>query len=105
MVIDVIVVLRITYIKNVKFKISKQGQVVIMWDTFITAKPKLGHTKPSTGPHATHGLDIAALHRYCVYGMYRIFCIMPMPLVSQQHPFNCTYMQQCSKMCSSKHCS
>jgi len=32
-----------------------------MWDTFTIAKTKLGRTKPSTGPHATRGLDIAAL--------------------------------------------
>jgi len=32
-----------------------------MQDTFTTAKSKLGRTKPSTGPHADRGLDIAAL--------------------------------------------
>jgi len=42
-------------------RLSKQGQVVSMWDTFTIAKTKLGRTKPSTGPHATRGLDIAAL--------------------------------------------
>ena len=32
-----------------------------MHDTFTTAKTKAGRTKPSTGPHAARGLDIAAL--------------------------------------------
>jgi len=33
-----------------------------MWTTFTTTKTyKLGSTKPSTGPHAAHGLDIADL--------------------------------------------
>jgi len=32
-----------------------------MQDTFSTAKTKLGRTKPSAGPHAGRGLDIADL--------------------------------------------
>ena len=32
-----------------------------MQDTFTTAKTKVGRTKPSTGPHAARGLDIAVL--------------------------------------------
>jgi len=32
-----------------------------MQDTFTTTKTKLGRTKPSTGPHAAGGLDIAGL--------------------------------------------
>jgi len=37
------------------------GQVVSAWDILLQRKPKLGRTKPSTGPHAARGLDIAAL--------------------------------------------
>jgi len=47
--------LRITCIKNVKFRKSKQRQVVSMQDTFTTAKTKLDRTTPSTGPHAARG--------------------------------------------------
>jgi len=32
-----------------------------MQDISLQRKPKLGHTKPSTGPHAARVLDIAAL--------------------------------------------
>jgi len=32
-----------------------------MQDAFTTTKTKVGRTKPSTGPHAARGLDIAAL--------------------------------------------
>jgi len=49
------VALRTTCIKNVKFKIIKQGQVVSMQDTFTIVKTKLGHTKPSTGPQVGQG--------------------------------------------------
>jgi len=36
-------------------RLAKQGQVFSMWDTFTTAKHKLGLTKPSTGPRVGHG--------------------------------------------------
>jgi len=42
-------------------RLLKQGQVVSMQDIFTTAKTKLGRTKPSAGPHAGLGLDIADL--------------------------------------------
>jgi len=44
-------------------RLLKQGQDVSMQDTITTAKTKLGHTKPSTGPHgaAGRGLDVAEL--------------------------------------------
>jgi len=32
--------------------------------TALQQNPKLGHTKPSTGLHAGHGLDIAGLDWY-----------------------------------------
>jgi len=35
-------------------RLSKQGQVVSMQDTFTTAKTKLGRTKPLTGPPVGH---------------------------------------------------
>jgi len=54
------VALKPTCIKNVKFKIFKV-QVVSTSDILLQRKPKLGRTKPSTGPHAARGLDTAGL--------------------------------------------
>jgi len=49
------VALKATCIKNVELKIVERRTAKPL------RKPKLGGTKPSTGPHAAHGLDIAGL--------------------------------------------
>jgi len=46
--------------KKVKFKIIKI-KTGICRILLLQRKPKLGRMKPSTGPHAARGLDIAAL--------------------------------------------
>jgi len=56
------VALRTTCNKTVKFRIIKIRTGCQFVRYFTTAKPKLGRTKPSTGPHAARGLDIAGLH-------------------------------------------
>jgi len=49
------VALRTTCIKNVKFKIIKKDRLSVFGILSLQWKPKLGRTKPSTGPHAARG--------------------------------------------------
>jgi len=44
-------------------RLSKQRQIVSCRIFLLQRKPKLGPTKPSTGPDAARGLDIAGLIR------------------------------------------
>jgi len=53
------VALKATCIKNFKFNIFK---IRTGYQYVLQQKPKLGRTKPSTGPHAARGLDIAVLN-------------------------------------------
>jgi len=58
------VALKTTCIKNVKFKIIKIRtgcHLSVYRILLLQRKPKLGRTKPSTGPHAGRGLDIVGL--------------------------------------------
>jgi len=53
------VALRSTCIRNIKFKISKVGiGCQYVGYLYYIRKPKLGYTKPLTGPHAAYRLDI-----------------------------------------------
>ena len=61
MVTDVIVALKATCIKNVKFKIIKIRTGCRCGILLPQRKPKLGRTKPSTGPHAGRRSDVVGI--------------------------------------------
>jgi len=57
--------LKTTCIKNVKFKIIKTRTGCQYVGYFCYSEnPELGRTKPSTGRHEAHGLDIARLDNF-----------------------------------------
>jgi len=49
------------------------GELSVCRIFLLQRKPKLGNTKPSTGPHAACGLDIAALANINVSSYLTIF--------------------------------